>query len=101
MNLSNKDKIMDISVNLARVSDWIFSENQARQRRVDQFLQEIRDYLETMHDDDFQSRFKHTLQRFRKEFEDLVAKKNTLDKSEWAEQALTWANILQHRAKLA
>ena len=57
MELSNKDKVMDISVNLARVSDWIFSENESRQRRVDQFLQEIKEYLETMDDETFHPRF--------------------------------------------
>ena len=46
--------------------------------------------------------FKPTLEKCRKDFDELF-KKNlaTTNLSYWAEKALTWANILQHRARLA
>lgn len=99
MNLSNKDKILDISVNLARVSEWVFSEK--KQKRVDQFLEEIKEYLQTMSASHVSPEFKPTFIKFSKELEKLLESRYQKDKEEWAERALTWANILQHRAKRA
>lgn len=99
--LSTKDKILDISVNLARVSDWIFSDNLKRQARIDQFLDEIKKYLATIQKNKLSERFKPTFHDFEKEFGKLLRDRSTEDKYDWAERALTWANILQHRAKLA
>lgn len=99
MQLSNKDKILDISVNLARVSEWVFSEN--KQKRVDQFLEEIKKYLQTMHVSSVSPQFKPTFLKFSKELGKLLADRYQKDIGEWAERALTWANILQHRAKRA
>lgn len=99
--VSNKDKILDISVNLARVSDWIFSENPSKQKRVDQFLQETKTFLVDLSKRRVSPRFEPTLIQFKKEFEELLKNRNRIRKNEWAERALTWANILQHRAKLA
>ncbi len=99
--LSPKDKILDISVNLARVSDWILSDSEQKQRRVDQFLQETEKYVLSLFSDDVSMRFQKTRKQFLKEFEKLIRDRNQNDRYEWAERALTWANILQHRAKLA
>jgi len=98
MNLTNKDKILDISVNLARVSDWIFSDT--KQKRVDQFLGEISEYLQTISPNDLPLKFQSTFLKFQKEFQELLQDRNQKDIDEWAERALTWANILQHRSKL-
>lgn len=99
--LSPKEKILDISVNLARVSDWILSDGAQKQRRVDQFLQETKLYILSLLHDNVSIRFQKTRERFYKEFDELLRDRNQNDKYEWAERALTWANILQHRAKLA
>lgn len=96
---SNKDIILNISVNLARVSDWILSEK--KQRRVDQFLEETKEFLLMLPVGGVSKRFQSTLLRFQKEFKQLLLERNSADKKDWAERALTWANILQHRAKLA
>lgn len=98
-SLSNKDKVLDISVNLARVSDWIFSET--KNSRVDQFLTETKEYLSSMNSKDVSDKFRPTLISFKKEFEKLLKEKDSIGKEEWAEKALTWANILQHRASIA
>lgn len=99
--LSPKEKILDISVNLARVSDWILSDSAQKQRRVDQFLQETKLYILSLLHDNVSIRFQKTRERFYKEFDELLRDRNQNDRYEWAERALTWANILQHRAKLA
>ena len=99
--LSNQDKILDISVNLARVSDWILSDNRSKQKRVHQFLQETEEYLLSIKRSDVSICFQPTLAEFKMEFAKLLHEKDLLNKYDWAEKALTWANILQHRAKLA
>lgn len=99
--LSAQDKILDISVNLARVSDWILSENEQKKQRVYQFLEEIKEYLATCNDSNISPRFSPTLNLFKQEFEMLLNDLKNINKDDWAERALTWANILQHRAKLA
>ncbi len=95
-----KDRILDISVNLARISDWILSENQRKQNLVDQFLAETKNFLKDLSKSNVSSRFLPTLEQFKLEFEKLIKDRNQKDKEEWAERALTWANILQHRAAL-
>lgn len=99
MKLTTQDKILDISVNLARVSEWILSEN--KKNRVDQFLKESQKYLSSISKGSVSKRFLPTLALFKKEFKKLVVDRNKADKEEWAERVLTWANILQHRARLA
>lgn len=99
--LSNKDLLLDISVNLARVSDWVLSDNQQKQARVDQFLEETEEFLLSLSKNSISARFQPTLGHFIKEFRKLMRDRKNSDKGEWAERALTWANILQHRAKLA
>lgn len=96
-----KNKILDISVNLARVSDWVLSENPQKQDRVDQFLEETRGFLSEVSSRAVSSRFQSTLSSFQAEFDKLLRDRHQTNKKEWAERALTWANILQHRAKLA
>ncbi len=59
-------------------------------------------YLNDLYHQNISKGFKPTLERFTKEFKDL--KNLNINKENqrcWAERALTWANILQHRAKLA
>lgn len=99
--LSPKDKILDISVNLARVSDWILYDSKQKQRRVNQFLQETESYALSLFHDDVSTRFRKTREQFLEEFKKLLKDRDQKDKYDWAERALTWANILQHRAKLA
>lgn len=99
--VTTKDLILDISVNLARVSEWVLSKSQHRQQLVDQFLQETESFLLNLSTRTVSSRFQPTLYRFEEEFKELLDKKNEISKNDWAEKALTWANILQHRAKFA
>ncbi len=96
--LSSKDKILDISVNLARVSEWILSDSKSG--RVDQFLKETKYSLQSIDSEQVPPDFKPTLKSFRQEFKKLLKDKRTEKKEEWAEIALTWANILQHRSSL-
>lgn len=95
-----RDRILDISVNLARVSEWILSENERKQSLVDQFLIETNNFVKDISKKNISSSFLPTLEQFKLEFEKLKKDRKQRDKKEWAERALTWANILQHRSSL-
>lgn len=99
--ISNKDRILDISVNLARVSDWILSDSPSKKNLIDRFLEETKTFVISLSTTTVSSRFQPTFTQFKTEFKGLLKDRNQLKKEEWAERALTWANILQHRAKLA
>lgn len=91
-----EDLILNIAVNLERLAGWAVSGNT---KRVEQFLKQTELYLADLKSISVDKKFKPTLLRFEKEMKLLrESEKNT---SQWAERALTWANILTHRAKLA
>lgn len=101
MQTSTKDLILDISVNLARVSDWTLSDSELKKARVEQFLNETKEFVERINENSLSDKFRGTFLRFKEEFKEMLTEKNSTDKEEWAEKALTWANILQHRSALA
>lgn len=88
--------ILNIAVNLGRLSRW---SQEGRIERIKQFLQETEDYLNQLETVEIGDRFKPTLDRFKHELKSLKSQSATT--YDWADKALTWANILQHRAKLA
>lgn len=88
--------ILNIAVNLGRLSRWSI---EGRTQRIKQFLKQTEDYLNQLESVEINVRFKPTLDRFKQELEFL--KNQPATTYTWAEKTLTWANILQHRAKLA
>lgn len=95
-------QILNISVNMARLSEWIADSYIGHKSLVDIFINQTENYLVDLSDQNISESFKPTLIRFQIEFEKLRAEiENEKNKLYWAEKALTWANILQHRAKLA
>ena len=93
---------MDISLNLARVGNWTADNYQEKKSLINRFLIQTDGYLQDLLKDPKSNDMKTVLISFEKEFRKLrndVTHK--FDEDEWAERALTWANILQHRAKLA
>lgn len=94
--MSAEEIVLNIAVNMGRLSRW---STQGRIDRIKQFLSDTQIYLDNLEKIQVSNKFNPTMQRFKK---DLATLKN-LDctTQQWAERALTWANILQHRAKLA
>ncbi len=94
--MTAEEIVLNIAVNMGRLSRWSTS---GRVDRIKQFLNDTQVYLDNLEKIQVSNKFMPTMQRFKK---DLVILKN-LDYTtyEWAENTLTWANILQHRAKLA
>jgi len=95
-------QVLNISVNVARLSQWVFEGYEKRTELIDKFMVQTENYLNDLNSQNISEEFKPTLNRFKKEFDDLKIKlMDQENKLYWAEKALTWANILQHRAKLA
>lgn len=94
--MNAKDLTLNIAVNLGRLSRWA---SEGKKNRIDQFLRETEDYLNKLELAPKSDQFNKTFLIFKQKFQAL---KNNRSLDEiWAEDALTWANILTHRAKLA
>lgn len=94
--MNAEDLTLNIAVNLGRISRFAM---EGKRERVKQFLQETENYLMELENVSRSEKFDVTLQHFKNKFEQL--KHNVELNKIWAEDMLTWANILQHRAKLA
>lgn len=95
-------QILNISVNMARLSEWIADSYYNHKSLADIFIKQTENYLKDLSDQNISESFKPTLVRFQTEFGKLKNEiENQKKKIYWAEIALTWANILQHRAKTA
>lgn len=94
--MTAQDLVLNIAVNLGRLSRW---SSEGRIQRIKQFLKETDQYLNQLESVKINDKFKPTLSSFKKEL--ISLKEDQVDNYDWAEKALTWANILQHRAKLA
>lgn len=95
-------QILNVSVNMARLSEWIADSYISHKSLIDIFIRQTENYLNDLSNQNVSEDFKPTLTQFQIEFRKLKAEiENEQKKLYWAEKALTWANILQHRAKLA
>lgn len=95
-------QILNISVNLSRLSQWIFEGYNKRPELIDKFLKQTKKYLDDLELQTISEQFRSTLDRCKREFIEFQQQvMNEEKKLYWAEKTLTWANILQHRAKLA
>ena len=100
--LSNKDKLLDISLNLARVGNWTADSYDDKKNLINRFIKQTQDYINEVPEKDLSSDMRVVFGRFKNEFKRLKSEKiNGNNKDVWAETALTWANILQHRSGLA
>ena len=88
--------VLNIATNLERLCRF---STEGKTERVDQFLKQTDDYFRTLKKMPVNKNFRPTLVRFEKEME--VLKSGDKTSYQWAEKALTWANILTHHAKLA
>lgn len=94
-------QILNISVNLARLSNWVADSYEQKDDLIARFLDQTKEYLREAPEDSFSPEFQPTWQQFKRAFRELEKQPTQQNKLLWAEKALTWANILQHRAKLA
>ena len=94
--MNARELTLNMAVNLGRLSRWV---GEGKLARVSQFIAETDEYLKLLEKSKKSERFEVTLKLFVKSFSKLRESKRYDD--EWAEEALTWSNILSHSAKLA
>ncbi len=94
--MNAEDITLNIAVNLGRLSRWA---QEGKKARINQFLIETQEYIDKLDNTKVKPKFKKTLDTFKTNFTRL--KRCSDYDYDWAEQVLTWANILTHRAKLA
>lgn len=97
--VSAHDRILDISVNLTRVGNWVADSYEEKMDLVKFFLDQTEEYISEVRASKVSEEFRPVLVKFDREFQKL--KNSQKFDQAWAENALTWANILTHRAKLA
>lgn len=110
-DLPLQTQILNISVNLGRVGNWVYQLQglirtpevyRARLELIKKVNGQTRSYVNDLYSQKLSEPFKTTLEKCKKDFDKLNSQDLTsVDHSYWAEKALTWANILQHRVKLA
>ena len=94
--MNAQEATLNIAVNLGRLCRFA---SEGKINRVKTFLEDTDQYMTILSDAKMNPRFSKTYKRFLSVYKQL---KNSNDYSyDWADTALTWANILQHRAKLA
>ena len=101
VDLPLEKQVLNISVNLSRLSQWVFEGYDKRTELIDKFMKQTENYLADLDKQEVSKDFKPTLERVKAEFISLKKTIHGQDRRFWAEKALTWANILTHRAKLA
>ncbi len=93
--MNAEELILNIAVNMGRLSKWAM---EGKTQRIRQFIYDTETYLNQLENVHKSEKFKSTYTTFKRKFEQL---KNSTPNEIWADEALTWANILTHRAKLA
>ena len=100
--MDNKAKILDIAMNLNRIGNWAADDYQTKKERINLFLNETTELVKSLDAKILQSPFRKTFQDFVKDYFQLekIGKQGPEDQLFWAEQMMTWGNILTHRSKL-
>lgn len=94
--MNAQDLTLNIAVNLGRLSRWAM---EGKGVRIKHFLEDTEMYVNQLESSPKSSKFQPTFIAFKKQF--ITLKNNVKLDKYWAEDVLTWANILTHRAKLA
>lgn len=100
--MSNQAKILDIAMNLNRVGNMAADDYGLKKKRIDIFLEETKEYIDSIDKSSLSSSFQKTFDKFLKEY--LLLRQKVLktkdEELDWAEQMMTWGNILTHRVKI-
>lgn len=94
--MTAQEAALNIAVNLGRLSRFA---SEGKTARVQMFLHDTQQYVEILQHESKKEKFVPTYEEFLKVYQHL--KTNTDYNYDWADTALTWASILEHRAKLA
>lgn len=100
--MDTKSQILDIAMNLNRVGNWAADGYEERKEKIKVFLENTSGYIQNIDQTKLPSSFAGTFSEFKKEYFELEraglnGPENTLY---WAENMMTWGNILAHRSNL-
>lgn len=100
--MNNKAKILDIAMNLNRVGNFALDDYEKKKKRIGIFLEETNEYIDSIDKSSLSGSFRKTFDKFLVEYLHLEKEniKNHEEKLKWAEEMMTWGNILTHRAKI-
>ena len=100
--MDNKQKILDIAMNLNRIGNWAADDYLGKRKRIQTFISNTSNYIETLDSSLFRTPFKDTLKDFLRHYKQLESEglEGPKDSIDWAEKMMTWGNILTHRSKL-
>ena len=101
-NDSTRIKILDIAMNLNRVGNWAADDYGAKKERIKMFLGNTNGCIQRIDKTTFTESFENTFERFLKEYRKLEneGQKGPKVPLKWAEDMMTWGNILTHRSRL-
>jgi hypothetical protein len=94
--MTAQEATLNIAVNLGRLSRFA---SEGKTARVKMFLDDTQQYIDILQQEPKQDKFLPTYKRFTHIYHGLRTTNNY--DYDWADTALTWASILEHRAKLA
>lgn len=100
--MNKKAVILDIAMNLNRIGNWAADDYQIKEKRINLFLNQTTEYINSLETSSFSPVFKKIFIKFLKEYKNLKKEwKDGLKESLfWAEKMMTWGNILTHRSRL-
>lgn len=93
-------QLLNIASNLRRIAQWAYEEpNEARRRNIEIFLEQTEDFAGKIDANKIATNLSDRFQKFLKEFPLLkerwqTAFDNNFRRLVWAEQILTWSNLL-------
>ena len=98
--MDNKAKILDIAMNLNRIGNWAADDYIGKRKRINSFLDQTNGYILSIDPNSLKDSFQKTYRNFLREYSKLekTGKVGPADTLSWAENAMTWGNILTHRS---
>lgn len=100
--MDTRTKILDIAMNLNRMGNWAADDYSGKKERIKTFLKNTSSYIRDLDKDSLPDSFAITFEKFIEEYDTLEKEgiKNPANPIFWAEDMMTWGNILTHRSKL-
>lgn len=101
--MSNKNKLLDIGMNLSRISNWITEDYTSKKKRIEIFFHQTSNDLYSLDEKAIPTKSsKNAIKRFKQEYPLIESSvlHTTSPNPIIAERMLTWGNILIHKANL-
>ena len=100
--MDNKSKILDIAMNLNRLGNWAADGYKPKKERIIMFLDDTTQYIQDLKKETLPPQFRNIFELFLEKYKILekTGIEGLEDPDKWAEEMMTWGNILTHRSKL-